>query len=188
MSTEIARKRMRIDVNRYQKMVATGVLTRDDKIELIDGEMLEMSPLGLKHIAVTNRLTKLFVLALGDAAVVSPGCPVDVSEFSEPEPDLCILRARADMYEGKHPEAVDVLLLIEVSDISLAFDLGAKRALYARAAIPEYWIADVPGRTLRVFREPQGDEYLQQTRHLAGSVVHPLAFPALGVDVAALFP
>jgi Uma2 family endonuclease len=188
MNTEFARKRLRIDVNRYQKMVAAGVLTRDDKIELIDGEMLEMSPLGLKHIAVTNRLNKLFVLALADAAVVSPGCPVDVNEFSEPEPDLCVLRPRTDMYEGKHPEAADVLLLIEVSDSSLAFDLGIKRALYARAAIPEYWIADLPGKLLRVFREPQGDEYLQQTLHPAGSVVRPLAFPSLAVDVAALLP
>ena len=188
MSTEIARKRMRIDVNRYQKMVAAGVLTRDDKIELIDGEMLEMAPIGMKHVYVLSRLNKLFVFGVGDAGIVVPGCPVDVNEFSEPEPDLCVLRPRIDQYAGRHAESADVLLLIEVSDSSLAFDLGVKRALYARAAIAEYWVADVPGRTLRVFREPQGDEYLQQTLHLAGSGVHPLAFPALGVDVAALFP
>jgi Uma2 family endonuclease len=188
MSTDIARKRMRIDVNRYQKMVAAAVLTPEDKIELINGEMLEMAPLGLKHISVLNRLTKLFVLGVGDAGVVGPGCPVDVDEFSEPEPDLCVLRARADFYAGKIPEAADVLLLIEVSDSSLAFDLGVKRALYARAGIPEYWIADVPGRAMRVFREPQGEEYLEQTQHPAGSSVSPLAFPAITVDVADLFP
>jgi Uma2 family endonuclease len=188
MSTEIARKRMRIDVNRYQKMVAAGVLTRDDKIELIDGEMLEMAPIGMKHVLVLSKLTKLFVLGVGDAGIVVPGCPVDVDEFSEPEPDLCVLRARPDMYGTRHPEPVDVLLLIEVSDSSLAFDLSVKRALYARSGVAEYWLADVPGRALRVFREPLGDEYLQHAMHPAGSVVRPLAFPDIAVDVGVLFP
>jgi Uma2 family endonuclease len=188
MNAETTRKRRPIDVSRYQKMVAAAVLTPEDKIELINGEMLQMAPLGLKHGSVLNRLTKVFVLGVGDAGIVGPACPVDVDEFSEPEPDLCVLRQRADGYTGKIPEAADVLLLIEVSDTSLAFDLGVKRALYARAAIPEYWIADVRGRALRVFREPQGGEYLEQTQHPAGSLVSPLAFPAIAVDVADLFP
>jgi Uma2 family endonuclease len=188
MSTDIARKRMRIDVNRYQKMVAAGVLTREDKIELIDGEMLEMAPIGMKHVYLLSRLTKLFVFGVGDAGVVVPGCPVDVNEFSEPEPDLCVLRPPTDRYAAKHARAADVLLLIEVSDSSLAFDLSIKRALYARAAIPEYWIADVPGKLLRVFREPQGDDYLQQDLVAGGRVARPLALPDIAVEVAALFP
>jgi Uma2 family endonuclease len=133
-------------------------------------------------------LNKQFVLGVGGAAVVAPGCPVDIDEFSEPEPDLCVLRPRADGYRNQIPAAGDVLLLIEVSYSSLAFDLGVKRALYARASVAEYWIADVRGKCIRVFCEPQGGEYLRHVVNPAGSLVYPLAFPSLAVDVTALFP
>ena len=116
MSVAFVPEKTRISVDRYQKMVAAGVLTERDRIELIDGEMINRAPIGPKHAALTARLTKLFVLAVSDTAIVSPGGPVNLGVFSEPQPDVLLLRPRGDYYAGKIPEASDVLLLIEISD------------------------------------------------------------------------
>src|SRR6202521_114010 len=154
-------EKIRISVDRYQKMVATGVLTERDRIELIDGEMINTAPIGPQHAALTARLTKLLVLAVGDTAIVAPGGPVNLGEFSEPQPDLLLLRPRGDYYAGKIPEAVDVLLLIEISDSTLAFDESTKRTLYARHGVAEYWIVDVEGKRIEVHREPTANGYAQ---------------------------
>jgi Uma2 family endonuclease len=96
MSLTFIPEKTRISVALYQKMVATGVLTKMDRIELIDGEMIDMAPMGTKHVAITTRLNKLFVLGSGDTAIVSPGGPVKLGDFSEPQPDLLVLRPRSD--------------------------------------------------------------------------------------------
>ena len=100
MSVAFVPEKIRISVDRYQKMVAAGVLTERDRIELIDGEMINRAPIGPKHAALTARLTKLFVLAVGDTAIVSPGGPVNLGDFSEPQPDVLLLRPRGDYYAG----------------------------------------------------------------------------------------
>jgi hypothetical protein len=114
MSVVVVPERTRISADRYQKMVATGVLTKYDHIELIDGDMLNTPPMGLSHSAVTARLNKLLVLSVGDAAIVSPGGSVRLGEYSVPQPDLMLLKPREDFYAGQIPTAPDVLLLVEV--------------------------------------------------------------------------
>jgi hypothetical protein len=127
MSSAFTPKRIRIDIDRYHKMVAAGVLTKNDRIELVEGEMIDMAPIGPKPAAVTARPNRMLVEATGDAAVVFPGGPVDLGGFSEPQPDLVLLKPRMDDYVGQIPEATDILLLIEVSDTTLAFDRGNKK-------------------------------------------------------------
>jgi Uma2 family endonuclease len=186
MSVAFVPEKIRISVDRYQKMVAAGVLTERDRIELIDGEMINMAPIGPKHAALTARLTKLLVLAVGDTAIVSPGGPVNLGEFSEPQPDLLLLRPRGDYYAGKIPEAVDVLLLIEISD-TLAFDQSTKRALYARHGVVEYWIVDVEGKRIEVHREPTANGYTQALGFSMADTISPQAFPAVRLIVQNLF-
>jgi Uma2 family endonuclease len=126
-----------------------------------------MARIGPQHAALTARLTKLLVLAVGDTAIVSPGGPVNLGDFSEPQPDLLLLRPRGDYYAGKIPEAADVLLLIEISDSTLAFDQGTKRALYARHGVVEYWIIEVEGKHVQVHRGPTSDGSYAQTQEFS---------------------
>jgi Uma2 family endonuclease len=178
---------MRISTDRYQMMIAAGVLTKYDRIELIEGDMLDRAPIGSSHVAITSRLHEFFVLAAGRSATVVSGGPVNLGHFSEPQPDLMLLKRRADFYSGKLPEATDVLLLIEVSDSSLAFDLGAKLNLYARYGVSEYWVIDLEGRRVLCHREPTPKGYARHTEHATGDTLAPRAFPDLKVAVDEIF-
>jgi len=178
---------MRITTNRYQMMVATGVLTKYDRIELIEGDMLDMAPMGTKHSAITSRLNELFVLAVARSATVVVGGPVNLGEFSQPQPDLMLLKRRADFYSGKTPEAIDVLLLIEVSDSSLSFDQGIKLDLYAQYGVAEYWVVDVEGRRVVTYREPTAKGYNRKAEFQAPDAVAPQAFPGVKIVIGEIF-
>jgi Uma2 family endonuclease len=178
---------MRFSVDRYHKMVAAGVLTEYDHVELIEGEILEMAPIGSPHAATTALLYERFTFALQRAATISVGGPIVLGDFSEPEPDLMLLERREDFYRAKHPVAKDVLLLIEVSDSALAFDQGIKRALYARYGIGEYWVVDLAGRRVFVYREPGESGYAYSRVCSQAETVSPLAFPAVQLSVRELF-
>ncbi len=180
--------RMRISVDRYQKMVETGVLTKDDRVELIEGEIVDMAPIGRKHCAATARLNELFVLQLAGRAIVSPGGPVNLGMFSEPQPDVMLLKRRADFYRAKIPEPSDVLLVVEVSDNSLNFDQTTKLELYAHYGIPEYWIVDVVGKRILVYCEPTREGFAQRREVMAPGSVAPSAFPDLSIPVGELLP
>jgi Uma2 family endonuclease len=182
--------RVRITTDRYQKMVAAGVLTKHDRVELIEGEMIDMAPIGPEHVAVTGKLNRLLVLALGNdnkAAIVIPGCPVNLGAFSEPQPDLTVLKPRADFYASKLPEAADVLFLIEVSDSSLVYDQGTKLALYARYGVVEYWIVNIAHRQIEIYREPTTKGYAKKLEFKSGDALSPQAFPDLKVAVSEIF-
>jgi Uma2 family endonuclease len=168
-------------------MVATGVLTKYDRVELIEGDMLDMAPMGTKHSAVTSRLHELFVLALSRSATVVSGGPVNLGKFSQPQPDLMLLKRRADFYSGKTPEASDVLLLIEVSDSSLAFDQGVKLNLYARYGISEHWVVDVEGSRVVAYFEPTAKGYIRKTEFEAPDGVMPHAFSDVKITVGEIF-
>ena len=187
MNAAFTPTRTRITTNRYQMMVATGVLTKYDRIELIEGDMLDMVPIGTRHSAITSRLTELFVLAVSRSATVVVGGPVNLGEFSEPQPDLMLLKRRADFYSGKIPESADVLLLIEVSDSSLAFDQGVKLNLYARYGVAEYWVVDVEGRRVVTYREPATKAYGRALEFTAADTVTPQAFPDIKIAVGEIF-
>jgi Uma2 family endonuclease len=187
MSAVFTPTRLRISVDRYQKMVAVGVLTKYDRVELIEGEILEMAPIGVAHAEVTDRLNRLFVTATGDSAIVRVGGPVDLGGFSEPQPDLQVLKNPGrEGYRRAHPKAIDVLLLIEVSDSSLGFDRGAKRDLYARYAIPEYWVVDIGGQRVIAYLEPVDGRYQRVEEYRAGDTVCPRAIPDARVAVDSL--
>ena len=187
MSYAFTPTRTRISTDRYHRMVATGVLTKYDRVELIEGDMLDMAPIGTKHSAITSRLHELFVLAVSRSATVVSGGPVNLGEFSEPQPDLMLLKRREDFYGGKLPEAADVLLLIEVSDSSLAFDQGVKLNLYARYGVAEYWIVDVEGKRVVTYREPEAKGYLRTLEFAAADSVAPTAFPDVSIAVGEIF-
>jgi|ERR1700722_6831992 len=187
MSAAFIPSRMQITTDRYKMMIAAGVLTKYDRVELIDGDLLNMAPIGSKHSAITSRFHELFVLAVSRAATVVSGGPVDLGEFSEPQPDLALLKRRADFYRDKLPEAADVLLLIEVSDSSLSFDQGVKLRLYARYGVAEYWVVDVEGRRIVTYREPSVQGYARTLECAGGDLVAPLAFPDVKIAVGDLF-
>jgi Uma2 family endonuclease len=178
---------MRITIDRYQKMVATGVLTRDDHVELIDGEILEIAPVTPRHASVTARVCKQLILALGDAATVGVRHPLDLGQFSEPQPDLLVLKPRPDGYSSAHPQVGDVLLLIEIADSSLAFDCGTKRDLYARFGIGEYWVIDLNSRHTLAYLFPVDGAFQRTREYRGGDYISPVAIPTLKIDVSGLF-
>ena len=158
-----APSRHRISVDAFHRMGETGILGPADRVELIDGEIIDMSPIGALHAAIVARLASTFSQRLGAAAVVWCQNPLRLDDVNEPEPDIAILRPRADFYTTGHPGPADVLLVIEVSDTSLAYDLGTKVPLYARHGIPEVWVVDAATRRTRVFRQPTGGRYTDES-------------------------
>ncbi len=174
--------RRKLDVTEYHRMGAAGILTEEDRVELIEGEIVAMVPIGSDHSSAVARLTRLFVRAAGDRAVVWPQNPVRLSAHSEPQPDVVLLRPREDDYEGRPPSPEDVLLLIEVADSSLRFDRLVKLPLYARHRIPEVWLVDVTTDTMLVSREPTPSGYRTSWTVGRGDRAALLAFPQRELD------
>lgn len=148
-----------ISVDAFHRMAETGILGSSDRVELIDGEIIDMSPIGALHAAIVDVLARHFGRKAGDSIFIRCQNPLRLDDVSEPEPDLAVLRPRADFYTTAHPGPADVLLVVEVSDTSLAYDLGVKVPLYARHGIPEVWVIDAATRRTRVFRQPIGSTY-----------------------------
>ncbi len=178
--------RRRFDVDAYYRMAEAGVLGDPRRVELIDGEIIDMAAIGSPHAAVTNKLARLFTRALrDDAALVNVQSPVRLDVYNEPEPDIVLLRSRDDLYRASHPNAADILLLVEVSETSLTYDRGVKPALYARFGLPEVWIVDLLGGAVEVYREPKDGAYGSRERLTNGSLA-PALIPGVTIDVAAL--
>jgi Uma2 family endonuclease len=174
--------RRRFTVDDYYRIAAAGVLGEDDRVELIEGEIIEMSPIGSRHAACVNRLNGIFSVGVGARAIVAVQNPVRLSDLSEPQPDLAVLEPRADAYASGHPRAHDVLLLIEVADSSLPVDRHVKAPLYAVSGIRELWIVDIEAGRIHVFREPASDGYRSTRTVGRGDTVQPLAFPELAIE------
>ena len=177
-----------ISAEEYLRMGEAGVFAPEARLELIEGEIFEMAPIGSPHAGLVNKLTALFVQRAAGRAVVAPQNPVIVSDLSVPQPDLAVLRPRADFYAGAHPRVADVFLVVEVADSTLAFDLRTKVALYARCAIPETWVLDVNGRRIHVFREPHEGSYRKAFACEGAENLACVALPDLLVNAADLFP
>ncbi len=160
MSVQISKRLL--TVSEYHKMAEAGILTEDDRVELIHGEIIEMSPIGSKHAGHVNRIMAFFMKQIGNLAIVSVQNPVVTGAYSEPEPDIAILRYRADFYEDSHPQPEDVFLIIEVADTSLDYDRDTKMKLYATAGIPEFWIINLEDEQIEVHKNPAQDKYLFQ--------------------------
>src|SRR5436309_3964459 len=140
-------------------MAEAGILTEDDRIELIDGEIVAMSPIGSRHAACVNRLNMLLSRQVGQAFIVSVQNPITISDYSEPEPDLAVLRWRKDYYEQELPQSADVILVIEIADTSVEIDRNVKTPLYARAEIPITILVDLTKESIEVYSEPANGLY-----------------------------
>jgi Uma2 family endonuclease len=151
--------RHRLSVDDYHRMGDIGVLAADARVELLNGEVIDMAPMGQRHHSTVLRLSQRLQFAVGGRALVSTQLPVRLDAHSEPEPDLALLCARQDFYASALPSAADTLLVIEVSDATLAYDVRIKVPLYARHGVPECWVLDLPGGLLRRFAAPEGDAY-----------------------------
>jgi Uma2 family endonuclease len=183
--TPESRVRFKRDV--YHYLFEIGVLPRDSRIELIDGEIYMMSPIGPPQGSLISRLNRFFVRNLPDSLECRNQLPVVAGDHSEPEPDIAIVRRRDDDYQSVHPTPDDVVLLIEVAQSSLRFDLGVKLRLYALCGVAEYWVIDVEHKAVLVHRDPVGAEYQRLQRFASGEVIAPLAAPDCKLDVAWLF-
>jgi Uma2 family endonuclease len=180
----VALTKRRFTVDEYHRMAEVGILTEKDRVELIDGEIVEMAPIGAQHASVVKRLNALLTGRLGTRAIVGVQDPVELSRESEPQPDVVLLRPTPDFYAAGHPEPVDTLLLIEVADTSLTYDRGVKLPRYAAAGIPEVWIVDLGAEAVETCRTPSPDGYRDLVRVPRGGSLSPIAFPdlMLGVD------
>lgn len=176
-----------ITVTEYHRMGEAGILGERDHVELIEGELVAMSPIGSYHAGTVTQLNQSLARAVGERALVSVRCPVRLDEFSEPEPDLALLKPRPDSYRDSHPGPADVLLLIEVADSSLNHDRVVKRALYARHAIPELWIVDLTAGEVEACRNPKPDGYATTQRAGRDGVVEPELLRGIRIQASALF-
>jgi Uma2 family endonuclease len=174
--------RHKLTVDDYYRMAETGVLKREDRVELIDGEIIDMAPIGSEHAWNTNKLNMVFARAVEGIAMLSVQTPLRLDSHNEPQPDLMLLRLRKDEYRKSHPTAADVLLLVEVSDTSLGYDRGAKLALYAKYKIPEVWIVNIPARSLEIYRQPTDTGFDSKEDRKNGTVT-PELLPGLTVNL-----
>jgi Uma2 family endonuclease len=176
----------RFTVQDYYRMAETGVLRPDARVELLDGEIIDRSPIGPFHGGVTNYLNEIFTAASKRRWVTAVQNPVRLDNHSESQPDLVLLKPSPDFYRRQHPQPADVHLLIEVSDSSLATDHEAKLPAYGRSGITEVWIVNLIDQTVEVYCEPHFNGYGSKTVLRAGDKAEPKSFPDAAVDVAEL--
>ena len=180
--------RRRFTVAEYYAMAEAGILARDERVELLDGDVITMPPIGDWHASKVMRINNSVLPTVQGRAIVSVQGPVRLDDSSEPEPDVMLLRWRDDFYEGGHPGPADVLLLIEVSDTTVDYDRGAKLAAYAAAGIPEVWITSRRDRRIESYADPTGDEYATVRYYGAGESISPRAFPDVVLQVDQIIP
>ena len=182
MSVQLIRHRF--TVGEYHEMARAGVLTEDDRVELIEGEIVDMTPIGLRHAAAVNVLTRGLATGCGTRAIVQIQGPIPIGLRSEPQPDVLVLRPRDDFYREIAPGPEDVLLLVEVADTSLPYDRTVKIPLYAGAGVPEVWLVDLVRHRVELHRDPGPDGYRAVETRKRGERLTPAAFPdlVLGVD------
>lgn len=176
--------RYQFTVDDFARMVEAGIFSEDDRVELIDGEVRIMSPTGARHAGIIKRIIGIFRKRLNLDLVLGVHDPIQLDDYTEPQPDISVSRPRHDFYEQSHPGPADILLVIEVADSSLAYDRDEKIPRYARAPIPEAWLVDLAGETLAQYSAPREGEYrevrlLRSGDRLVSAAVQDLE---LGID------
>ena len=179
--------RHRLSVADFYRMADAGILGEDDRVELLEGQLIAMSPVGPRHALAVDALNELLTRALSPTERVRVQNPVTLDDGSEPLPDIAVVRRPWRGYPGAHPGPDDVLLLIEVAASSLAFDQGAKRILYARAAIREFWIVDLTADVVHIHRKPMGDAYTVVTKLAPAATLTIEALPGIVLPAGPLF-
>jgi Uma2 family endonuclease len=170
-------------VENYHQMIDTGILN-NHRVELINGEIIEMSPEGPFHHFVNLNVADYLRDLLGQKAIISEAHPITLDN-SEPEPDIAIIHPPRIKYKNRHPYPEDIYWLIEIADSTRKIDLGIKKSLYARVEIPEYWVIDLKNQSLKIFQNPLDGDY-QITKEYQDGIVYSLAFPEIEISVKKL--
>ena len=173
-----------LTVDQYHLMGEAGVFAPDARVELIEGEVIEMAPMGSRHYGAVARLDRLLTMAVGLRAIVNGQLPLRLGSMSEPEPDLCVLKPRDDFYASALPTAADALLVVEVSDTTLAYDVRVKARLYAHHGVPECWVFDLRTPLLRAFADPRDGDYARVLEIAAPGVMPIPGLEGAVVDLA----
>jgi len=184
MQIEVTKKRFTVD--EYYKMGEAGILTREDRTELVDGEIIMVIRMGSRHASVISRVTCLFVELFNRKAILRAQLPFRLDEFNEFEPDMALFKKRDDSYASAHPGPSDALLVLEISDTSLKYDRDMKLPAYAAAGVPEVWIADLRGDSLLVYRDPSNGKYKSALSFRRGDSITCPAFPDIQIPVQEL--
>ncbi|MFL6229991.1 MAG: Uma2 family endonuclease [Pyrinomonadaceae bacterium] len=181
MSVQIDRRIFSVDD--FYRMVEVGLLREDERVELIEGELIRMSPIGSRHAGCVMRLNALFSQRAGGAAIVLVQSPVRLSDLSEPQPDVALLKPRAHFYAARHPTPADALLIVEVADTTIGYDRVVKVPLYARAGVPEVWVVDLENEVVETHAQPREGEYASHERAVRGGTFECLALEGARVAV-----
>lgn len=181
MTTVIGTRRFSVD--EYHRMAEVGILKPDDRVELLDGDIISMAPISSRHAAAVRKIAELFQRALTGRTIISVQCPIRLDEHSEPEPDIAVLRLEDSNYADAHPRPVDALLLIEVAQSSLIYDREMKIPQYARAGVREVWLVNLELQQVEIYREPAPLGYAVTSVHRRGATIAPQAFPDAPVRV-----
>lgn len=181
MLVELEKRHFNVD--EYYRLAQAGVLKPDDRVELIEGEIIKMSPIGSPHAACVSRLNRLLQSIRKLEAIVAVQNPVRLSEFSEPVPDIALLKPRKDFYASQHPMPADVRLVIEVGETSAVSDRAIKLPLYARSEIPEVWLINLPKKCIEVYAETATDSYRALIKYKRGEIVKSETIPMIAIAV-----
>src|SRR3990170_3724376 len=173
----------RFSVAEYRKMVHAGILTEDDRVELIEGEIVELVPIGPRHAACVDRLSQGLQRRLADRAIVRTQGPISLGPYSEPQPDLALFRPPVARYAESHPRPDDLFLVIEVAERSVEEDRARKMPMYARAGVREAWLVDLPAQAVEAHRQPTPNGYASGRKFGRGQVLTPDAFPDIHLPV-----
>jgi len=179
--------RWRFTVDEYERMGQVGIFNDDDRVELLDGEIVNMTPIGPVHAGAINRVAELLFQRLAGHAMVIVQNPLRLAPYSEPQPDIVVARRRDDYYQLGHPTADDVWLVIEVADSSLHLDRTIKVPLYAYARISEVWLIDLAGRAVTAYTEPDDGGYGAVRIARPGDSLTPCMIPDLTITVSEIF-
>jgi Uma2 family endonuclease len=183
MATVSPRKHL-TNLDEWRRLGEANIFLPDSRLELINGEILEMAPIGFNHAGHLKRINSLFTRLVPDSIITSVQDPLQLGDISEPEPDFMLLKPNPDFYSSRHPTADDVLLLIEVADSSLAFDQNQKQRLYALHRIPEYWLLNLNDNCLEVYRRPRGELYEEKTTLRTGDSIRLSELPGMTIDLS----
>jgi Uma2 family endonuclease len=187
VATPVTVQRRLFTVAEYARMLTADILSEDDRVELIDGEVCVMSPIGPLHAAMVDRLTRLLVLLCAQAAIVRVQSSIQLNDYTEPQPDFAVLQPRDDFYAQAHPLAADVLLVIEVADTSIAYDREEKLPRYALSGIPEAWLIDLNQQVVEQYTQPRNGQYRNKLTLERGDTLSAQSVSGLRLSVDDLF-
>jgi Uma2 family endonuclease len=179
--------RKKFTVTDFQQMAESGIIKDQDRFELIEGELIDMGKIGTKHAAYVDRLNDLLRDKFGKRVLVRSQNPVELNNYSQPQPDLAIVTRKADYYETRHPQPDEIFLLVEVADSTLELDREIKVPLYAQSKIIELWLVDLNQQAIAVYRQPHFNHYQEQAIFTPGQTISPVLFPDVIIEVSEIF-